>query len=155
MQEDLPLPFQRQIISDFCHLTEVHSVLAVVDIVIGFIVSAGGSSDTLIHEYIHETLKMPPESGLVSIRAKQQCRLKHVVSLWRLLTLEKGRHLSLANQVSMFIDARDAHTHRRMHTIPVGWGEVDSDEVDSDEPLAPLSLVRSVATGSVSVCQRI
>jgi hypothetical protein len=97
-QEELPLSLQRQITSDFHDLTDVYSVLAVLDIAIGFIVSAGGSSDTMLHKYIHETLKMPAESGIVSTRAQQHCRLKHVRSLWRLLTVVKGRRLCLANQ---------------------------------------------------------
>ena len=105
MQEELTLVVQRQITSEFHDLTDVCSVLAVLDIVIGFIVSAGGSSDTLLHKYIHNTLKMLQEAGLVSIRAQQHCRLKHVVSLWRLLTLEKGRRLYLANQVSKYRNA--------------------------------------------------
>ena len=114
MQEELTLVVQRQITFEFHHLTDVCSVLAVLDVVIGFIVSAGGSSDMLLHKYIHDTLKMPQETGLVSIRAQQQCRLKHVFSLWRLLTLEKGRRLCLANQVSKY---RDAQKHTFIATI--------------------------------------
>ena len=97
------MPVQRQIISEFHDLTDVCSVLTVLDTVVGFIVSAGGSSETLLHKYIHETLKMPPEAGVVSTRAQQRCQLKHVVSLWRLLTLEKERRLCLANKVSRSI----------------------------------------------------
>ena len=116
MQVELPLLLQRQITSEFHDLTDVYSVLAVLEIVIRLILSAGGSSDTLLHEYIHETLEMRPESGLVSRGAQQHCRLKHVVALWRLLTLEKGRRLSLANQVSKSNDIWQ-HTHTVLNSI--------------------------------------
>jgi hypothetical protein len=97
-QEQLPLQLQRQIVSEFHDLTDVCSVLDVLDIVIRLILSADGSPDTLLYDYIVETLEMHPESGLVSVQAQQSCRLKHVVSLWRVLTVEKGRRLSLANK---------------------------------------------------------
>ena len=100
IQVELASLIQRQIASEFHDLPDLYSVLAVLDIVIGFIVSTGGSPETFLEKYIHETLKMPSESGLVSRRAERHCCLKHVISLWRLLMLEKGRRLSLLNQVS-------------------------------------------------------
>ena len=77
----------------------MYDVLAVLDIVIGFVASSGGLADTTLDHYIHHTLQMPMTSGLYSSKAKQFCQLKHVLALWRLLTVEKGRRLALADRV--------------------------------------------------------
>ena len=74
-------------------------MLAVLTIVINFLVSLSWSPEELLNTFVHDTLKMPAESSLVSARAQQFCRLKHVKSLWRFLTIEKEKRLSVARQV--------------------------------------------------------
>ena len=92
-----------QILDELHDLTDVFSVLYVLDVLIGFAVSIGGERDTMMHEYLHDSLKMPKDRGLVSPKAQQSCRLKHILSLWRLLTVEKGRRLVKRRQVCVQI----------------------------------------------------
>ena len=88
--------------SELHDLTDVYGVLALLDIVIGFLSSSGGSSETLLDHYVHTTIGMPNESSLVSPKIQQFCQLKHVLALWRLLTVEKGRRLALADRVNIY-----------------------------------------------------
>ena len=74
-------------------------MLSVLDVLLGFIVSTGGDKEKLIHDYLHSTLRMPEDQGLVSPKARQHCRLKHVLSLWRIAAVEKGKRLALNYQV--------------------------------------------------------
>eukprot|EP00118_Oscarella_pearsei_P021368 m.239300 g.239300 ORF g.239300 m.239300 type:complete len:5831 (+) comp40181_c2_seq5:266-17758(+) len=97
-QEKLTAAVSNQIISELPDLREVYSVLSVVDVVIGFIVSTGGDKEKLLHDYLHNILQMPIERGLVSPTAQQYCKLKHVLSLWRLLMVEKGKKLVLRHR---------------------------------------------------------
>jgi hypothetical protein len=106
-QESLSAPVQRQIVSELIHLTDLYSVLSVLDIVIGFLSSSGGSSEDFLDQYVHSTLSMPSESSLVSSKIQQYCQLKHVIALWRLLIVEKGRRLTLAGQEPFdFVDVK-------------------------------------------------
>ncbi|XP_065844224.1 E3 ubiquitin-protein ligase rnf213-alpha-like isoform X2 [Oscarella lobularis] len=92
-QEHLSSSVSRQIINELRDLTDVYSVLSVLDVLIGFISSTGPDKDCLVHEYLHKTLKMPEERGLVSATARRNCCLKHTLSLWRTLMVEKGKRL--------------------------------------------------------------
>ena len=89
----------RQIINELRDLTDVYSVLSVLDVLIGFISSTGPDKDCLVHEYLHKTLKMPEERGLVSATARRNCCLKHTLSLWRTLMVEKGKRLVASHGV--------------------------------------------------------
>ncbi|XP_062508815.1 uncharacterized protein LOC134185048 [Corticium candelabrum] len=80
-QEEVPVSVQRQISLVLHDLTDIHNVLAVLNIVINFLVSLSWSPEELFNTFVHDTLKMPAESSLVSGRAQQFCRLKHVTSL--------------------------------------------------------------------------
>ncbi|XP_065826355.1 E3 ubiquitin-protein ligase RNF213-like isoform X3 [Oscarella lobularis] len=107
-QEKLSIAVSRQIINEVRDLTQVYGVLSVLDVLIGFIGSTGGDGECLVHDYLHKTLKMPEERGLVSAKARQYCRLKHTLSLWRLLMVEKGKRLVLSHR-DPFEDFPDAY----------------------------------------------
>ncbi|XP_065845272.1 E3 ubiquitin-protein ligase rnf213-alpha-like isoform X2 [Oscarella lobularis] len=97
-QANLAPAVSRQIASELPNLTDIYSVLSVLDVLLGFIVSTGGDKEKLIHDYLHSTLRMPEDQGLVSPKARQHCRLKHVLSLWRIAAVEKGKRLALNYQ---------------------------------------------------------
>ncbi|XP_065826351.1 E3 ubiquitin-protein ligase RNF213-like isoform X2 [Oscarella lobularis] len=107
-QEKLSIAVSRQIINEVRDLTQVYGVLSVLDVLIGFLGSTGGDGECLVHDYLHKTLKMPEERGIVSAKARQYCRLKHTLSLWRLLMVEKGKRLVLSHR-DPFEDFPDAY----------------------------------------------
>ncbi|KAJ7339579.1 hypothetical protein OS493_005982 [Desmophyllum pertusum] len=47
----------------------------------------------LLNHYLQQVLRMPPQNSLRSLKAQQCCQLRHVISLWRLLSLERARIL--------------------------------------------------------------
>jgi hypothetical protein len=97
-QEQIPTRVQRQVVFEMQYTADLYRVLSVLDTVIGFIASSGGSADTALDHYIHRILQMPMTEGLHSSKAKQFCQLKHVLALWCLLMVEKGRRLALARR---------------------------------------------------------
>ncbi|XP_062507501.1 E3 ubiquitin-protein ligase rnf213-alpha-like isoform X2 [Corticium candelabrum] len=97
-QEDLDASAERQIVAEMRDLRDIYSVLALLDIVIGFLASSGGEEDMTLDHYVHETLRMPRASSLISNKARQVCQLKHVRALWRLLNVEKSKRLTLADR---------------------------------------------------------
>ncbi|XP_065845291.1 E3 ubiquitin-protein ligase rnf213-alpha-like isoform X3 [Oscarella lobularis] len=97
-QEKLPGAVSRQIVSELHDITDVYAVLSVLDIVIGFLVSTGGDGDDTLHNYLHITLRMPDDQGLISPKAVRFCCLKHVLSFWTILTVERNKRLVLAEK---------------------------------------------------------
>ena len=90
-----------QIVSELRNLTDIYSVFSVIDVLVGFAVSVGADGERLICDYIHSTLQMSEDRDLVSPKANQLCRMKHILSLWRILMVEKNRQLVLKNQVRL------------------------------------------------------
>ncbi|XP_027055365.1 E3 ubiquitin-protein ligase RNF213-like isoform X2 [Pocillopora damicornis] len=82
-----------QILGEFRSLTDVCDVLSSLDIAIGFLSSTGGSPEKLLKDYLQHVLRMPQQNSLRSLKAQQCCQLRHVLSFWRLLTLERARIL--------------------------------------------------------------
>ncbi|XP_035692571.1 E3 ubiquitin-protein ligase rnf213-alpha-like [Branchiostoma floridae] len=95
-QETISIPIQRQIVLESTSLENVCVSLAAVDIAIFFLASAGGDGDRLLGEYLHRVLKMGKASRLHSDKVRNYCRLKHALSLWQLLSVQRAR-LLLAN----------------------------------------------------------
>ncbi|XP_068694638.1 E3 ubiquitin-protein ligase rnf213-alpha-like [Montipora foliosa] len=88
----------RQIITDFRSLTDICDVLSSLDIAIGFLSSTGGKPDMLLNEYLGRVLRMPQQNSLRSLKAQQCCQLRHVIALWRLLSLERAKILITRGQ---------------------------------------------------------
>ena len=95
-QESLPNNDQRQIIRGLQDLMDYNDGLAILDTTIGFLVSVGGRKDHILLGFIHEKLKM--EHGVLG-RVAQNCCLKHVESLWLLLSHERAKFLTDEEQV--------------------------------------------------------
>ncbi|KAK2555497.1 E3 ubiquitin-protein ligase rnf213-alpha [Acropora cervicornis] len=88
----------RQIITEIRSLTDICDVLSSLDIAIGFLSSTGGKLDMLLEEYLRKVLRMAQQNCLRSLKAQQCCQLRHVVSLWRLLSVERARILMRRGQ---------------------------------------------------------
>ncbi|XP_020616489.1 E3 ubiquitin-protein ligase RNF213-like [Orbicella faveolata] len=92
-QVPLSSAVSHQILGEFRSLTDICDVLSSLDIAVGFLSSTGGSPDMLLNHYLQHVLRMPHQNSLRSLKAQQCCQLRHVISLWRLLTLERARML--------------------------------------------------------------
>eukprot|EP00058_Branchiostoma_floridae_P007057 XP_002592545.1 hypothetical protein BRAFLDRAFT_108419 [Branchiostoma floridae] len=97
-QETIGLPVQRQIVLESTSLENVCVSLAAVDIAIFFLASAGGDGEKLLGEYLHRVLKMGRAARLHSDKARNYCRLKHALSLWQLLSVQRAQLLLANNQ---------------------------------------------------------
>ncbi|XP_078574614.1 E3 ubiquitin-protein ligase rnf213-alpha-like [Branchiostoma floridae x Branchiostoma japonicum] len=97
-QETISMPIQRQIVLESTSLENVCVSLAAVDIAIFFLASAGGDGDKLVGEYLHRVLKMGKASRLHSDKMRNYCRLKHALSLWQLLSVQRARLLLINGQ---------------------------------------------------------
>lgn len=58
LQERLTVRVQQEILTEVHTLERVREILDVVDIVLGFLSSGGGSADKLLGEYVEKVLKM-------------------------------------------------------------------------------------------------
>ncbi|XP_078611724.1 E3 ubiquitin-protein ligase RNF213-like isoform X2 [Branchiostoma floridae x Branchiostoma japonicum] len=102
-QEPLSKAVQIHILQELGTLTNVCSSLAAVDIALIFLATTGGDPSTPIREYLDKVLKMKATAGLQSVKANQHCRLKHILSLWQLLAVQRAR-MSLENGQDPFED---------------------------------------------------
>ncbi|XP_077980129.1 E3 ubiquitin-protein ligase rnf213-alpha-like [Glandiceps talaboti] len=93
-QEKLSRAPQHQILSDIRSFTDICDLLACLDIAIGFVASTGGNGDVMIGSYLNDTL----DFGTDNFKLTQECRLKHILSLWQLLAVERDRGFILVNQ---------------------------------------------------------
>lgn len=96
----MPKALEKNVVQQLADIASLSSVLSVLEDVIGIAASAGGQPDVSIDHYLHKVLKFPLQRGLISSNAREQCQLKHVRSLWRLLNVERGRRLVLIDRVS-------------------------------------------------------
>ncbi|KAK2177038.1 hypothetical protein NP493_621g02052 [Ridgeia piscesae] len=96
-QEPLGQAEHRRICSEMRDLTDMTNSLANLDIAIGFLVSVGGQPDSLLMAFMKDTLEMKADS-IHSAQARQLCRLKHVKSLWLLLSHERAKRLARYGQ---------------------------------------------------------
>ncbi|KAI0227840.1 hypothetical protein LSAT2_021675 [Lamellibrachia satsuma] len=110
-QESLGLVEQHRIRNEMCHLTDLTNSLANLDIAIGFLVSVGGQPETLLVKFMTDTLGMP--ASIHSQQARQLCCLKHVKSLWLLLSHERAKRLTRHGQ-----DAFDNIDEKYRETVP-------------------------------------
>ena len=113
----------RAIREDLDSLEAVSDVLLVLDVVIGFLFSAGGDPEQRVSSYLHDVLKYPRGThGAGPLQSRRVCAhliciilvlklcdlqaegvlyLKHILSFWSLLSIEKARKLSIRGQVCM------------------------------------------------------
>ncbi|KAI6647030.1 E3 ubiquitin-protein ligase [Oopsacas minuta] len=95
---------------DLDSLEAISDVLLLLDVVIGFLSSVGGDPEQKLSIYLYEVLKYTHDSHgsgpLQSRRAETVLYLKHIISFWTLLSIEKARKLSLLGQIP-FSSLRD------------------------------------------------
>eukprot|EP00800_Vazella_pourtalesii_P008402 TRINITY_DN2208_c0_g2_i2.p1 TRINITY_DN2208_c0_g2~~TRINITY_DN2208_c0_g2_i2.p1 ORF type:complete len:499 (+),score=128.74 TRINITY_DN2208_c0_g2_i2:191-1687(+) len=92
----------KAILEDLGSLEVVSDVLRVLDVVIGILSSAGGDPEQKLSAYL-DVLRYsstPHGAGpLQSRRAEGVLCLKHILSFWSLLSIERARHLSNLGQI--------------------------------------------------------
>ncbi|KAI6655776.1 E3 ubiquitin-protein ligase [Oopsacas minuta] len=88
---------------DMDSLEAVTDVLLLLDVVIGFLSSAGGDPEQKLSSYLYDVLKYSYTSEgagpLQSRRAESALRLKHILSFWEFMSIEKARKLCLHGQI--------------------------------------------------------
>ena len=104
---------QKEVLSDLRASDHLRDNLDVVDIVIGFLSSGGGKPDKLLGEYIDKVLKMKGRlssqkvSGsfyaccelVVTLQIRRYCELRHILSLWEVLSVELAKQACENKQV--------------------------------------------------------
>ncbi|KAK2149470.1 hypothetical protein NP493_2985g00001, partial [Ridgeia piscesae] len=105
-QETLGRAEQSRIQKELHHLPDVTNSLTNLDIAIGFLVSVGGQPDALLTDFMSKTLGM--RVGIHSQQARQHCCLKHVKSLWLLMSHERAKLLARHGQ-DPFDDVEDKY----------------------------------------------
>ncbi|XP_077981890.1 E3 ubiquitin-protein ligase RNF213-like [Glandiceps talaboti] len=94
-QEPLSKVLQRDVLTSMESLPDIRDSLACLDISISLLSSSGGDPTLPISAYLINILKIDTE--LVKLK-DQRCQLKHVISLWQLLSVERARRLTLNGQ---------------------------------------------------------
>ncbi|KAI6655769.1 E3 ubiquitin-protein ligase [Oopsacas minuta] len=109
-QTELKENLWRLIREELDSLEAVSDVLLVLDVVIGFLSSAGGDPEQKLSTYLYDVLKYSHASHgagpLQSRRAEGNVSLKHILSFWRFLSIEKASKLSIIGQIP-FSSLRD------------------------------------------------
>jgi len=112
---------QREVLAELRTPDRIRENLDVVDIVIGFLSSGGGKPDKPLGDYVDKVLRMrrrpfsrkvtgyfyccvtlaerTHEFYLLHIQAREYCKLEHVLSLWKILSVELARLTWLKNEV--------------------------------------------------------
>jgi hypothetical protein len=94
-QRDLQQRVQLDILRELGSPDKLWKSLDVVEIVLGFLTSGGGSSKTKLTSYLRK-LKM--EKMSFSEKAKEHCNLEHIISLWQTLSVGLARDITLNGQ---------------------------------------------------------
>ncbi|XP_061431037.1 LOW QUALITY PROTEIN: E3 ubiquitin-protein ligase rnf213-alpha-like [Lethenteron reissneri] len=96
-QVALPSALQDRVrgqLRSFLYTTEAHSA---VQIVAGFLASGGGDGESGLRPFLCDTIRMNQLSPHV-LQVLEACRLKHVTSLWHVLSAMRSEHFLLNNQ---------------------------------------------------------
>ncbi|XP_067860144.1 E3 ubiquitin-protein ligase rnf213-alpha-like isoform X2 [Heptranchias perlo] len=70
--------------------SDICDALAIIEIVVGFLATAGGAPDNHLLSYLKDTLRMDRQVSACVSKAFEGCRLKHTLSLWQLLSSWKS-----------------------------------------------------------------
>ncbi|ELU09101.1 hypothetical protein CAPTEDRAFT_223578 [Capitella teleta] len=90
-QVPLPADDSEKLLSNFWELPDLCSLIGLLDIAMAFLVSIGGRTDTLLTEFIGDTLRMQRQIRNSTV---EKCQLRHVEHLWRLLSMQKAHLMS-------------------------------------------------------------
>ncbi|XP_051888724.1 E3 ubiquitin-protein ligase rnf213-alpha-like [Pristis pectinata] len=70
--------------------SDICDALDIIEIVVGFLATAGGAQDYQLLTYLKETLRMDRRVLACVSKAFEGCKLKHAISLWQLLSSWKS-----------------------------------------------------------------
>ena len=91
-QEELNAVVQRQIATELQSLPDVCKALETVQVALGFLSSSGGVDEVKLSFYLDKVLKMNP-TDLISPKLQEACQLRHLLSVWQLLQVQRARRL--------------------------------------------------------------
>ncbi|ELT95387.1 hypothetical protein CAPTEDRAFT_208661 [Capitella teleta] len=80
-----------KLLNNFWELPDLCSLIGLLDIAMAFLISIGGKTDTLLTEFIGDTLRMERQIRNSTV---EKCQLRHVEHLWRLLSMQKAHLMS-------------------------------------------------------------
>ncbi|XP_072022245.1 E3 ubiquitin-protein ligase rnf213-alpha-like [Amphiura filiformis] len=90
-QEILSIALRKDILSELTSITALRDCLTVSETVIGFLSSTGGDPEMYIKDYLENVLSLPKEQQLQLNPKAHHCRLRHILSLWQVLSVERAK----------------------------------------------------------------
>ncbi|XP_019338481.2 E3 ubiquitin-protein ligase RNF213 isoform X2 [Alligator mississippiensis] len=106
-QDSLPNATIGMITGELQSFNDICEALSVIDVVLGFLATAGGDADMLLITYVQDVLQMGDTSPPV-LQALSRCSLKHSIALWQLLSTHKSEQLLRLKQ-DPFADISDEY----------------------------------------------
>ncbi|NXD84175.1 RN213 ligase, partial [Halcyon senegalensis] len=92
-QSALPSSVMNMISGELQSYSDVCDALSVTEITLGFLAMAGEKAEMLLTDYIVNVLQMGDQTNPQVLQALRQCRLKHSIALWQLLSTRKSEQL--------------------------------------------------------------
>ncbi|NXW63922.1 RN213 ligase, partial [Eurystomus gularis] len=102
-QSALPTSVMNTISGELQSYSDVCDALSVTEITLGFLAMAGEDAEMLLTDYIENVLQMGDQTNPHVLQALRQCRLKHNIALWQLLSTRKSEQL-LRLRMDPFVD---------------------------------------------------
>ncbi|XP_053149440.1 E3 ubiquitin-protein ligase RNF213 [Hemicordylus capensis] len=93
IQSSLPNSTISMISGELQSYSDICEALAVTEITLGFLATAGGDSKLTLAEYVENILQMGSQTSAHVLRALSRCHLKHTIALWQLLSSHKSEQL--------------------------------------------------------------
>ncbi|XP_072022240.1 E3 ubiquitin-protein ligase rnf213-alpha-like [Amphiura filiformis] len=90
-RETLSIALRKDILSELTSITALRDCLTVSETVIGFLSSTGGDPEMYIKDYLENVLSLPKEQQLQLNPKAHHCRLRHILSLWQVLSVERAK----------------------------------------------------------------
>ncbi|XP_077981787.1 E3 ubiquitin-protein ligase rnf213-alpha-like [Glandiceps talaboti] len=110
---------ENEIITEFrerLSLPDLHTALRSLDLAIAILNSSGGNPGQLIQEYLTEALRLRENDGLMSEKARKNCTLSNLLSLWQICEIEKTKQL-IDGGLDPFDDIQPGFKHEIPHAL--------------------------------------
>ncbi|KAM6245288.1 E3 ubiquitin-protein ligase RNF213 [Porphyrio hochstetteri] len=92
-QSALPSSVVNMISGELQSYSDVCDALSVTEITLGFLAMAGENPEMLLTDYIEKVLQMGDQTNPHVLQVFRRCHLKHIISLWQLLSTRKSEQL--------------------------------------------------------------
>ncbi|NXV80863.1 RN213 ligase, partial [Atlantisia rogersi] len=92
-QSALPSSVVNMISGELQSYSDVCDALSVTEISLGFLAMAGENAEMLLTDYIEKVLQMGDQTNPHVLQVFRRCHLKHIISLWQLLSTRKSEQL--------------------------------------------------------------